>query len=163
MSKLKGNEIANKITEDNNFKSILKAYKSEKTTGFSIEFENKNSNGLVEKIVGIQLQDRLINLIVPLFCTSKTITFNFSYFNTIRNILPKEYSELEDNDLLNIIQCPLYFLDEEVGEVIFLQLVSLTDWFDQGLKGKNGKSVYFWIDQLPNRCAITLKTHRLGN
>lgn len=158
MPKLKSTEIAAKITAESNFKNILKAYKSDKTTAFVVEFENKNSNGLVENIFGIQLGDRLISLIVPLFCTAKTISFNFSYFNTIRNVLPKEYQDLEDNDLLNLIQCPLYFLDEEVGDVIFLQMVNLNDWFDQGMKGKNGKSVYFWIEQLPHRCALTLKS-----
>lgn len=158
MPKLKGSEIAAKITAETNFKNILKAYKSEKTTAFGVEFENKNSNGLVENVFGVKLGDRLISLIVPLFCTSKTISFNFSYFNTLRSILPKEYSDLEDNDLLNLIQCPLYYLDEEIGEIIFLQLVNLNDWFEFGLKGKNGKSVYFWIDQLPHRCALTLKS-----
>lgn len=158
MPKLTPDEIASKIYSEDIFKNILKAYKSDKTKGFAIDFKNQNSNGLVEKIVGIEQEDRLISLIVPLFCTSKTITFNFSYFNVIRSVLPKQYSEMEDNELMQVIQCPLYFLDEEVGEVIFLQLVNLSDWFEHGTKGKNGRSIYYWVNQLPNKEAITMKS-----
>jgi hypothetical protein len=157
MPKLTSSEIAEKVYTDSNFQNILKAYKSDKTKGFAFDFSNSNANGLVEKIVGIEQEGRLISLIVPLFCTSKTITFNFSYFNTIRNLLPAPYNELEDDELLKLIQCPLYYLDEEISQLHFLQLVNLSDWFEQGNKGKNGRSVYFWVDHLPNRSAITLK------
>lgn len=158
MSKLTQNEIAIKVYNDEILKNILKTYKTDKTTGFAVDFKNQNSNGLVEKIICVQEKHRLLSIIVPLFCTSKTITFNFSYFNVIRNILPAPYNEMDDNELMQIIQCPLYYLDEEVGELIFLQFVNLSEWFEFGSKGKNGRSIYYWVDHLPNKQAITMKT-----
>lgn len=160
--KLTGQEIAAKITSDVNFKAILKAYKSDKTKGYAYEFENKNANGLSESFFGIELDQKLICLIVPLFCTSKTITFNFSYFNVLRSVLPKHYAELQDHELVNLIQCPLYYLDEDVQDIQFLSLVNLKDWINDGMKGKNANSVYYWIDKLPNKNSISkkqLKSH----
>lgn len=153
----KKDEIVNKITKDKNFTTILKCYKTEKTSAYCIDFYNEYKNGLVDKIYGITIDDKLINILVPVFSTEKTITWNFSYLKTIRSILPAEHRDLEDHELVDLIKCPLYYFDKYTGETIFLSLVSLKDWIDNGNKGKNGFSVYFWNDKLPNKYAISKK------
>lgn len=151
------NEIVDLITTDASFKSIIKSYKSKQTEGFKIEFDNEYKNGLVELLYGITIQDKLINIIMPIFSSEKTITWNFSYLKTIRSLLPLEYQDLEEHELVALIKCPLYYLDKYTGDIIFLSLVNLKDWIDNGNKGRNGFSVYFWNDKLPNQYSISQK------
>jgi hypothetical protein len=154
-TKLTNNDIVDLIANDSNFKSILKAYKTKQTQGFKIDFNNDYKNGLVEIIYGITINDKLINILIPIFSSEKTISWNFAYLKTLKSLLPKEYQELEEHELINLIKCPLYYLDKFTGELIFLSLVNLKDWIDNGYKGRNGFSVYFWNDKLPNQYSIT--------
>lgn len=156
-TELTKDEIVELIATDSNFKSILKSYKTNQTQGFKIEFNNEYKNGLVEMVYGITIEDKLVSLLIPIFSSEKTITWNFSYLKTIRSLLPLEYQDLEEHELVSLIKCPLYYLDKYTGELIFLSLVNLSDWIDNGNKGRNGFSVYFWNDKLPNKYAITKK------
>ncbi len=150
-------QITDVIITDKNFKNILNSFKTDITSAFSLSFNNEAKNGLVDKIFGITVKDELLHLIVPVFSTEKTITWNFSYFDTILEMLPKEYQDMETHILKEKIICPLYFYDKITGDAIFLSLVKLSDWINNGLKGKNGYSVYYWNDKLPNKDSMTKK------
>lgn len=152
---LNKNDINKQIINDSNFKSILKSYKSDITSAFKLEFSNEYKNGLCSIVYGITIDDDLISLLVPIFSSEKTSTWNLSYLKTIKESLPKEYSSMEDHELVNIIKCPIYYLDKFTGEIIFLSLINLSDWIEYGSKGRNGYSVYFWNDKLPNKYSVT--------
>lgn len=154
---LKKTEITEKIISDQTFKQILNSYKTSLTTGFVTTFVNEYKNGLVEKFYGITMDGKLISLLLPIFSSENTTTWNNSYLTTIKSALPAEHQHLEDHELVELIKCALYKLDEYSGEVIFLALVNLSDWLNNGFKGKNGHSVYFWNDKLPNSWSITNK------
>jgi len=155
--KLKNSEIVAKIISDSTFKLILKAYKTPVTTGFVTTFANEYKNGLVDKLYGITIDGKLVSILVPIFSSEKTITWNNSYLKTVKSVLPAEHQHLEDHELVKLIKSPLYKFDEYTGDVIFLALVNLSDWINNGFKGKNGHSVYFWNEKLPNPWSINLK------
>lgn len=148
-------EISELITNDEHFKAILGIYKKNKyTKGNLIEYKNDYKNGLTNNVVTIDLNDKLNTVIIPIFSTEKTITWNFNYLNFIKTHI--NYSG-EDEDLIDKIKCPLYYFDKYNNEVIFLQLVNLRDFLNNGNKGRNGHSVYFWNDKLPNYYALKKK------
>jgi hypothetical protein len=150
-------EITQKIVSDKNFKTILKTYKTDLTQGFAVSFSDGYKNGLADSIYGITMDDKLISLLVPIFSTEKTITWNNSYLKTIRSVLPNEYQNLEDHEIVALVKTPLYYYDKWTNDVQFLSLVNLTDWINNGMKGKNGYSVYFWNDKLPNKWSLDKK------
>jgi hypothetical protein len=148
-------EISEMIKKDENFNTILKVYKNNKyTKGNLIEYKNDYKNGLTYNTVTIDLNDTLNTVIVPIFSTEKTITWNYNYLNFIKNSISFDG---DDQDLINKIVCPLYYFDKYNNEMIFLQLIKLTDFIANGAKGRNGQSVYFWNDKLPNQYAIKKK------
>lgn len=151
---LKNSEIVEKIVTDKTFRQILKTYQTPLTTGFVTRFVNEYKNGLVDKFYGIKIEDKLVALLVPIFSSENTITWNNSYLKTIKSALPAEYQTLEDHEIVNLIKCPLYKFDAYSGEVVFLSLVNLSDWIFYGMNGKNGHSKYFWNEKLPNQWSI---------
>lgn len=150
-------EIEKEILEDKFLKLILKTYNSEHTAGFGINFKDEYKNGLVNKLFGITIKDKLVSIVIPVFSSEKTITWNNSYLKTLRTALPAQYQSIEDHELANMIKVPLYFFDKWTGAVLYMSLVSLTDWLNHGTKGKNGYSVYFWNNDLPNKYNISMK------
>lgn len=151
------NEITQMINYDNVLNKILSVYKnSKKTIGEKIDFDDDNKNGLSNSIYTIYMGKDINTIIVPVFSTEKTITWNFGYLNTIKQLLP-ELNELEDHEIMSKIKCPLYFFDKIDNELLYLSYVSASNWLEYGRKGKNGNSVYWWNDKLPNKSNITKK------
>lgn len=147
-------QITNHIAQDKNMQAILNIYKNNQfTKGNKIDFTNEYKNGFTNSIYTIELNDMLNTVIVPLFSTEKTITWNFNYIKNIKAVLP----DYTDEQLIEMIKCPLYYYDKISDEIIFLQLISLKDYLKFGINGKNGFSVYFWNDKLPNQYAIKKK------
>lgn len=152
--------IMSKINNHPMLIEILKCYKG--NSGFIAEYNNDKNNGLCDNIYCFTTKDdKLSTVIVPIFCTEKTITWsygNYGYLKQIKNGLPIQYQSMTDEELENIIKTPLFFYDDmNTKDVIFLSLVNLKDWMNYGHKGKNGYSVYFWREKLPNHHSITLK------
>jgi hypothetical protein len=154
---LSKSEITQKIIADKNFKTILKTYKTPLTEGFGITFSDGYKNGLTDIVYGITIDGKLISILVPIFSTEKTITWNNSYVKTVKSLLPAQFQALEDHEIVSLIKTPLYYFDKFTNDVIFLSLVNLTDFMNNGMKGKNGFSVYFWNDKLPNRWSLDKK------
>lgn len=155
---LEKEEIVDKILKDSNFTGILKSFKNEITSAFKIEFDNEYKNGLCNILYGVTINDKLEKIILPIFSSEKTTTWNFSYLKDIKRVIPANMlNGLEDHQIIDMIYCPLYFLDKYSGEIIFLSLISARNFIDNGMKGKNGYSTYFWNDKLPNKYSINKK------
>lgn len=155
---LEKNEIVDKILGDNNFTSILSSFKNDVTSAFRIEFDNEFKNGLCNILYGITINGKLQKIILPIFSSEKTTTWNFSYLKDIKRVIPQEMlATFEDHEIIDMIYCPLYFLDKYSGEIIFLSVISAHDFMHHGIKGKNGYSTYFWNDKLPNAYSINKK------
>lgn len=144
-------EITSLINNDDILKKILNIYKkNNKTTGERIDnINNTSKNGLADSIYVIKTKDIITNIIVPIFSTSKTITWDFYYLNIIKESIP-ELNKLQDHEIVSKISCVLYFFDTHDNEPLFLCYNSLNDWLSHGKVGKNGASVYWWNDKLPN-------------
>lgn len=155
---LEKTEIRNKILSDNNFISILESFKNNITSAFKIEFDNEYKNGLCDILYGVTINGKLQKIILPIFSSEKTTTWNLAYLKDIKNAIPESYlATFEDNEIIDMIYCPIYFLDKYSGEIIFLSLLSAHDFVHHGIKGKNGYSTYFWNDKLPNAYSINKK------
>ena len=154
----KKSDIVTNIIEDDVLKALLKSYKNDLTSGFGFKFKQEyENNGLANITYGVTIKDKLIALIIPIFSTEKTTTWNFSYLKTIKQCLPKEFQDLDDGELVNLIKCPLYYFDKYTGTLQYMSLVSLSDWLVNGSKGQNKHSVYYWNDKLPNKDNLTKK------
>lgn len=150
-------EITNVISADKTFNKILSIYKNnEKTDGQKYEFSDDSRNGLTNSIYVISIGKDINTIIVPIFSSEKTITWNFGYLSIIKDLVP-ELNELEDHEIMSKIKCPLYYLDNVDNELLYLSYVSASNWLQYGNKGRNGNSVYWWNDKLPNKSNITKK------
>lgn len=155
---LEKNEIVEKILHDSNFTSILNSFKNDITSAFKIEFDNEYKNGLCNILYGVTINGKLQKIILPIFSSEKTTTWNLAYLKDIKRVIPEAMlATLEDHEIIDMIYCPLYFLDKYSGEIIFLSLISAHDFVHNGIKGKNGYSTYFWNDKLPNSYSINKK------
>jgi len=148
-------DIQQMILSDKTFTDILACYKNDHTKGFAINFNKTVNNGLIERYYGIEIKDKLSVILMPIFSSEKTITWNFSYYKIIKETLPKEYSDLTEAEITDMVCCVLYYFDKHTNDVQFLTVVRLKDWLANGSKGKNGFSVYYWNDKLPNHDALT--------
>lgn len=159
MIKLNSENIIEMIKEDQIFKSIIRAFKTDNTIIYVTTFENKYNNGLTNKIYYVTTNNdkTLLSIIVPIFSSEKTITWNFLYLKDIKSSLPSEFSSIDDHELVKLIKCPLYYIDKYTTGIQYLSFVNVSDWIEHGEKGKNGYSVYFWNNKLPNKYQITKK------
>lgn len=154
-------EISNLIDNDNNFKKIIEVFKNnEFSDGNRYEYVDESKSGLSNIFYTITLNENLNKIIMPVFSSEKTTTWNFSYLKKIREYLSNEYTDLEDHEIVSKIIIPIYYYDKYTGDVQFLSVIKLNDFLEYGMKGKNGYSVYFWNDKLPNRYNIKLKDLR---
>lgn len=160
IANLSKTDICDMIASDVNFQNLLKLYRvSDKTAGDVIHINNEYKNGLSEKcyVITDATRKKLISIIVPIFSSENTTTWDNRYLKDIRSGLPKELASLEDHELKDHILCVLYRFDKVTTSVELMQAVTLNDWLEYGYKGKNGHSIYFVNDKLPNKQAIGLK------
>lgn len=148
-------DISNLIESDTTFQTILSLYqKAQLTSGERYEYIDDSKSGLSNIFYTIQVNNVNNKIIVPIFSSEKTITWNFSYLKIIKDCINQD---IQDSDLVKMILCPLYFYDKYTGDVQFLSVVNLWDFIEYGNKGKNTRSVYFWNDKLPNQYSLKLK------
>lgn len=152
-------EISELVNNNEVFKKILSLYKNNnKTSGKKIEFDYESKNGLLNNIYVISTNSDINTIIVPIFSTQKTITWDFNFNDIIKSLLDQEFNtDFEMSEITNKIKCPLYYFDSADADLIYLSYVKLSDWLDNGHIGRNKKSVYFWNDKLPNKYNITKK------
>lgn len=158
-TKLSKTEILDKISNDKIFSKILSIYKSAELSGtkYHLDFEKySNANGLLPNIYVIHKDKEIVDIIIPLFTTEKTVTWNFSYNEIIVNTLINDY-KLEIHDITRLSKTMIYYLDKYNADVTFLSLLKVDDFISNGFKGSNGKSVYFWNDKLPNKWSLYMK------
>jgi hypothetical protein len=139
--------VITQIKDNDMFLSILDVYKTELTSCTLLEIDDDISRtGFLNTVYCITINGKLISILVPLFSTSKTITWDYSYLDKIKNIITNKYKK--QIDISNIIKLVLF---EHVNDTThFLSITKLVDMLQYGLKGKNGNSVYFWLQNLPN-------------
>lgn len=154
--KLTKKEITDLIVNDKNFKSLITLYKSQHTKCFAWDVKSEYKNGLTTEMFGIITNGKLTTLIVPVFSTENTITWDIRYAKSIREALPAEFQEMEDHQIAAVTKCMLYKCYPDDSGVQLMQLVTLNDWLEYGAKSKfNSFSVYFFNDKLPNQYAIS--------
>lgn len=157
---MKKTEITSLINNDDVLKGILNIYKkNKKTTGERIDnisTINTGNNGLSDSIYVLKINDEIIDIIVPIFSTNKTITWEFKYLDVLKSIIP-ELSEIKDHEIVSKITCLLYYFDTTDDELLFLNYNTLNDWLSYGKNGKTGGSVYWWNDKLSNQYSINKK------
>lgn len=154
--KMNKTDILNKISESEILKSIFKLYKDAKTEGHIYKLDDSQysgMNGLLGSIYVFTLKDKIVDIIIPLFSTEKTSTWNFSYNDILASTL-KEYN-LEVHDITNLAKAAVFYMNKNTNDIDFMTVVNVSDWIANGSKGSNGKSVYYWNDKLPNTDALT--------
>ena len=158
MTDLTNTEITDIIGKDENFKKILNCYKTTLTSAHISKIDYEYHNGLTNTLYFILLDNKLTSILLPIYTQSKTITWDLWYLKDIRKQLPVEFSHLEDHELVDLIKCPLYYVDKHTNDVDFLAyMINLKDFIANGFKGKSGHSVYYVKDNLPKNLNITLK------
>ncbi len=154
--KMNKTDILNKISESEILNAIFNLYKDAKTEGHVYKLDSSKysgMNGLLGSIYVFTLKDKIMDIIVPLFSTERTVTWNFSY-NTILAETLKDY-ELAEHDITKLAKAAIFYLNKTNNDVDFMTVVNVSDWISNGLKGSNGKSVYYWNEQLPNGDGLT--------
>lgn len=147
--------IVDQILADQNFTSILKCYKNDLTKGYKLTFSNEYRNGLCETLFVITINNKPVRIILPIFSSMNTITWNNAYLNVVKNALNSNdhtwLTGLQDHEIVDLIECPLYFYDEVSKDIAFLAMISAHDFVHNGTRGRNGHSTYFWNKDLPNK------------
>lgn len=158
IKELSKQDITKIISKDNIFKKILNTFKVEnKTNAFSFNIENEYKNGLSTTGYFItNNKQELISIIIPIFSTENTITWDIRYFNNIKTTILEHCNIIDDSTIIDNVICPLYKYDKWTNNLIFMQCIKLNDWLNNGMKGKNGYSVYFRNDNLPNKFALSI-------
>lgn len=158
-TKLSKSEILDRIATDDVFSKIISLYKDNGLSGtkYHLDFDKySGANGLLPNIYVIHKNDIIVDIIVPIFTTEKTSTWNFSYNQIIVDTISADF-KLNISDVTKIAKCLIYYLDKYDSDVTFLTLLKVDDFISNGFKGQNGKSVYFWNDKLPNKWSLYLK------
>lgn len=159
--KLSKQEILEKIVLDDKFLKILEVYKH---SGVSANLSKLDfnvysvQNGLLPNVYVFHKDKKIIDIFLPIFTTEKTTTWDLKYNNHIFELLKDEYNLSDVAEITNLIKAGLYHMDKYDGDITFLSLIKVSDFLDNGFKGKfNTKSVYFWNDKLPNQWSMKLK------
>lgn len=145
-------EIIKNIQNDENLKKILSLYNNSSTSCNEYLIENNDNNGFTNLIYVITVNNNIIDVIVPIFSTKKTITWDYNYLDKVNYILDKKYNIKVDSKKIKTV---LFFYDNT--DVYFTSIFNLTDFLKYGNKGKNGNSVYFWNELLPNNNSLNKK------
>ncbi len=162
-------EISNLINTNKDFRKLLKSFKGDNVEGFKCTIKNEYKNGLTNSLYCMIINGKLISIIVPVFSGEKTITWDIRFASNVRNaIMDTDISNtyphlanLTDADITKLTICPLFKLIKKTnlneGEIILKSNVYLSDWLNTGYKGRNGFSVYFMTDRIPDKSMVTAK------
>lgn len=158
-NKISKNDISTLVLKHNTFKNFLKVYNDKDSSAYSytIQSDKEWNNGLLDRFFVIELGGEIVQIIVPIFSTEKTITWSLGYVKPIKETLEANGKKVDDEKIGKLIKVALFFLDKETTDLTFLAAIELNDWINEGNKGKNGHSVYFWNDRLPNQWCLTKK------
>lgn len=147
-------EITSQIFTNQTFKSLIDLYKTNDKSAYSLSFNSDKEwkNGLLNKIILITNTKAKTThtIIVPIFSTEKTITWNISFYSLIEKLVTESGYQCTSDK----IKCCLFFMDKDTLETSFMSLISLDNWIEHGHKGKNGRSVFFWNEKLPNSWSL---------
>lgn len=159
--KIPKTEILDKITQDDKFNKILAAYKESGVSAnlHKLDFNTySKQNGLLPNVYVFHKENKVLDILIPVFTTEKTITWDFKYNTHILELLKEEYNLIDEAEITSLTKSALFHFNKFTGDIIFMALVRVEDWIDNGNKGKyNVKSVYFWNDKLPNSWSMKLK------
>lgn len=148
-------DILELVSNNEVIKHIFKLYRDNGCEGhiYSIDFNSYSKpNGLLKNVYVFTIKDQIIDIVIPIFTTEKTTTWDFSYNKTIVNTLND--LNLSEADITNKSKVAIFYLDKVNKDTSFLSLMNVKDWISNGIIGKNQKSVYFWNDKLPNQWNI---------
>jgi hypothetical protein len=149
-------EITDLVSNSEILKKIFTLYKNNKTEGhvYNMEFSQySGANGLLKSIYVFTINDQIIDIILPIFTSKKTSTWDFKYNQIIADTLKDDY-KLDVGQVTELTKTAIFYLVDK--EVSFLSLLNVSDFINYGQKGQNGKSVYFWNDKLPNQYSLNM-------
>ncbi len=156
-------DIQDLVLATDQMKKIFTMFKDNKTTGASYEIPGSYhnvKNGLLPSVFVFTKDDEIVDIIMPVFSTSPTSTWNFSYNQAIVEAVAEDF-KLDEADVTKKAKAAVFFYDEINGETTFLTVLRVKDWIEHGHRGKNAKSVYFWNEKLPNTHGL-LMSHLRG-
>lgn len=158
--KLSKTDILDKITSDATFQKILDAYKESGVSAnlHKLPFDTTSKpNGLLTNVYVFHKDNKIIDILVPLFTTEKTTTWDFKYNDYILDLIKDEYSLTDVAEITTLTKATIFYFNKYTGDMSFLSLIKVSDWITNGFKSKYSKSVYFWNDKLPNSWSMKLK------
>lgn len=150
-NELSKTDILDMVSNNEVTKHIFKLYRENGCEGhlYSIDFNSYSKpNGLLKNVYVFTIKDQIIDIVVPIFTSEKTTTWDFSYNKIIVDTLSE--LNLTESDITNKTKASIYYLDKVNKDTTFLSLINVKDYVNNGIIGKNQKSVYFWNDKLPN-------------
>lgn len=159
----KKNEITDKLVSDESYIKILNVFKNINNSCLKIELDNYNLNGLCTYIHVIfnKEQSEIVKIIVPIFSSSKTVTWSSKYMNLILDALKHTDLIYIEEEISNKILLSIFIYDTDINDYAFIQVCNLNDFVKSGITGKNsyGNNInkYKWLDTLPDKYALKLK------
>lgn len=159
------NEISDLLLNDKNFKKIINVFKNTKTRGIILNNDIEGMNGLSSKFfVCINNDNELVKCVIPIFSTTKTITWSSKYLDSVIETLESNSIFFNDEELTSNILITLFIYDQELNDYAFIQVSELVDFIRTGITGKNsyGNNInkYKWLSSLPDITALTLENIR---
>lgn len=156
--------ITDLITGDEIYLKLLNGIKNDNLTCLKLNItDNTAQNGLgtyVHLIIN-KSQNEIVKIIVPLFSTTRTVTWSSKYNDLILESINNTEYFVNSDELVNKLITLIYFYDTSLNDVAFLQACNVTDFIKTGINGKNsfGNNIncYKWIDKLPDNTALSLK------
>lgn len=153
--KLEKSDILDKVTESDVLKRVFGIYKSNGLQGHVYGVPDTGRNGLLNAVYVFTKDDVIMDIILPIFSSEKTSTWNFSYNKAVVDALSEDHA-LTEADVTRLTKAALFFFNDYNGDVDFQTIVNVADWIEHGEKSKKGKgnSVYFWNEKLPNQWGL---------
>lgn len=155
-------QITDMLIDDPSFQKIVNVYKNNRTTCIVCTISDDGLNGLGNKFYCIRDKNTNIveKIIVPVFSTSNTITWNQKYIDMIKAELTINNIEFIDTELEDKILITLNIYDNDINDSAFIQVCTLNSFLRTGITGKHSYNdnvnKYKWLDKLPDNTAMKL-------
>lgn len=155
-------DITEMLTSDKSFQKILNSFKYPDTTGFKVvtKYHSSYNNGLGSHFYVITTNNEVSKIIVPLFSSSRTITWTSEYFDWIKESMNELDVEYIDEEVGSKVILVLNYFDQESQQSIFMQACNMRTFMKTAYSGQYSSDTktnkYKWIDSLPDKTALTL-------
>lgn len=154
--------ITNTITSDESYNKILNVFKNTSNSCAILNLDNDAKNGLgsfVHVIFNTE-HNEVIKVIVPVFSSSKTVTWASKFIDTIVTSLTESGLSFNEDEISTKMLLAIFVYDLDISDYAFIQVCNATDFVKTGISGKNsyGNNInsYKWLNSLPDKTALKL-------